>query len=415
MALSNFVMIPSLTLGGGSKTKTTKKLTNKDKEAMIGKTTWYQPPKELETYTSSAKTSSGTKKASSGGSGGTAVASSYKVSLKPYLDQMMAAYEQGATSNRDLAEQVYNTTLRNLDTSYERANQAYEEGKSIAENRYNTTANNLLTSLRRYQAENAKNVENQRKSYLSDQAALESARFEADRQNRISNAARGLGGSGLQQLSQLQNLLGQGQDISNLALENRGELEDLRTALANYMEDYNTDLEQAVFDRDTSLNSLLTARNNAWADVEAKRADAETTRQNTLSSINADLANKIASAQYTFGENAYSAEQTEKAQAAARAAQAAAQATQSDNINAQLSYLQKDLENTVKGLGSADKSTLTALRSSLGLGKKASTQEIANSLLNQSLGYGASVSGVGTNQLNTFDRNLKTILSNYGY
>ena len=375
----------------------------------IGKTTWYEPPKSLETYSSSSKKSAG----SSGGSGTTA--SSYKVSLKPYLDAMLAAYEQGAVSNRALAEQMYSNTLRGLDTSYERANQAYLEGKEIAENRYNTTANNLLTSLRRYQEENAKNVENQRKSYLTDQAALESARFEADRQNRISNAARGLGGSGLQQLSQLQNLLNQGQDISNLALENREELEDLRTALANYNEDYNTDLAEAVAARDMTLNSLLTDRNNAWADVEAKRTEAETTRQNTLSSINADLAQKIADAQFNFGENAYSAEQTERAQAAARAAQAAAQSTQNDNINALLTYYQKDLENTVKGLGSADSSTLNALKSSLGLGKNASTKTVANSLLNQSLGYGASVSGIGTNQLNTFDRNLKTILSNYGY
>ena len=364
----------------------------------------------LQSYSSSSKKSSG-----STGSGGTSTVSSYSVSLKPYLDAMLAAYEEGAASNRALAEQMYNTTLRNLDTDYEIANQNYLEGKDIAENRYNTTANNLLTSLRRYQADNQKNVENQRKSYLTDQAALESARFEADRQNRISNAARGLGGSGLQQLSQLQNLLNQGQDISNLALENREELEDLRTALANYEEDYKTDLEEADYARDIELRRLARERDNTWADVKAKRDAANTTLQNTLSSINADLAQKIADAQFNFGENSYSAEQTERAAAASRAAQAAAQSTQNDNINALLTYYQKDLENTVKGLGSADSSTLNTLKSSLGLGKKATTKDVANSLLNQSLGYGASVSGIGTNQLNTFDRNLKTILSNYGY
>lgn len=376
---------PTLEIGAGSKTKTTK--TTKTNDSNIGKSTPYTP---LQSYTTSSKKSSGSK--SSGGSS----SSSYSVSLKPYLDAMLAAYNQGAESDRALAEQVYNTTIRNLDTSLERAQQSYNEGKAIAENTYNTTANNLLTSLRRYQAENAKNVENQRKSYITEQAALESARFEADRQNRISNAARGLGGSGLQQLSQLQNLLGQGQDISNLALENRDEMEDLRTALANYTEDYETDLAQAVTARDTALNSLLTTLNNKVADVETGKADALTTRSNTLSGISSDLANKIASAQYDFGQNAYNAEQTARAQAAARAAQSAAASKEADNINALLTYYETDLQDAIKGLKKNDSKT-------------------ANALLSEYLEYGANIGGLSTNQFNTFNRNLRSILSNYGF
>lgn len=140
--------------------------------------------------------------------------------------------------------------------------------KATAKQTYDTTRNDLLTSLKRFQEQNAKDVENQQRSFLSNQAALESALSQADRQNRISSAARGLSGSGLQQLAQLQNLMSQGQDISDLATDNSQKMDILRKALQEYQTD-----------TDTKLNSALNIYNNALNSIEANlaksKADAE--------------------------------------------------------------------------------------------------------------------------------------------
>lgn len=140
--------------------------------------------------------------------------------------------------------------------------------KAAAKQTYDTTRNDLLTSLKRFQEQNKKDVENQQRSFLSNQAALESALSQADRQNRISNSARGLSGSGLQQLSQLQNLMSQGQDISDLATDNSQKMDTLRQALQQYQAD-----------TDTKLNSALNIYNNALQSIEANlaksKADAE--------------------------------------------------------------------------------------------------------------------------------------------
>lgn len=140
--------------------------------------------------------------------------------------------------------------------------------KATAKQTYDTTRNDLLTSLKRFQEQNAKDVQNQQRSFLSNQAALESALSQADRQNRISSAARGLSGSGLQQLAQLQNLMSQGQDISDLATDNSQKMDTLRKALQEY-----------ETDTDTKLNSALNIYNNALNSIEANlaksKADAE--------------------------------------------------------------------------------------------------------------------------------------------
>lgn len=416
----------------------------------------------------------------SSGGGGTTTLSSYETAVKPYLDQILAAYNQGADASNTLAqfqydtglenlaetlnrseqtynqkirdldtllgryEQDYGVSIKNLDEALRRAQGTYDTGATNARESYNVTESNLKRALERFQAQNAKDVENQRKSYLTDQAALESARLEADRQTRIDAAARGLGGSGLQQLAQLQNLLNQGQDISNLATENQGVLDKLRTQLAEAEEDTATDIADAARTRDNTLNALLTALDNAKvsdklgreealrtltnarADVETERSDALTAWQNaqgeynrgkktlldTLTaskqSIAADLADKIAKANYDFGSNNYSAIQAEKAAAAANAARSSA----SNNANALLDYYRLDLQDSLDSLGSMDSETLSNLKTSLGLGSKATIDQVADKLVNQSLGYGASVSGISPNQLSTYNTSLRDIRNN---
>ena len=213
---------------------------------------------------------------------------------------------------------------------------AYEEGaeanRNVVKQTYETARNDLLTSLKRFQEQNAKDVQNQQRAYLSNQASLESAIAQADRQNRISAAARGLGGSGLQQLAQLQNLLSQGQTISNMATENESVMDKLRTLLRNTEEDTNKKLENAL-----------------------------TTYNNALSSINSDLAMNKANIEYQAREAAENRAAAARNAAASTKAQIDAQ-NQQYNIqaqedakafNASLSRLQKDYDNELKSATSS--------------------------------------------------------------
>lgn len=224
------------------------------------------------------------------------------------LSGVLSAYDQSAAADRALAQQVYDTKVRNLNTALDRARDSYNVGVSNTNNAYNLTADNLRRSLERYQADNKRFVENQKRSYLADQASLEDARFQADRQTRIDAASRGLGGSGLQQLAQLQNLISQGNDISKLALENQGVMDDLRTDLANYTEDNEAQLRQAQQTRDTSLANLLTTLNYAEQDNTTGLQDALLTYQNTINKINADLANSKASVRSAYGSSSAASE-----------------------------------------------------------------------------------------------------------
>ena len=210
--------------------------------------------------------------------------------------------------------------------------QAAETNRAVTEQSYNSQRTNLLNELKRYQEQNAKDVANQQKAYLANQALVESAISEADRQNRINAAARGLGGSGLQQLSQLQTLMSQGQTISDMATQNQEAVDNLRTLLANYAED-NTN----------ALNDL------------------EKTKENTLMGINSDLATNKANLEYQAREAAASRAQmaaSTNAQIAAENARYEAEAkAQERALNSEIATLNKNYQkelDTIKDMSDKD-------------------------------------------------------------
>ena len=131
--------------------------------------------------------------------------------------------------------------------------QQADASRKIAQSTYDTTRNDLLTSLKRFQEQNAKDVANQKQSYLTEQSSLDYAREQANRQNRISASSRGLGGSGLQQLAQLQTLMGQSEDVSQAAASNQKAMDTLRQALQQKEEDTNSNLSKAQ----NTLNDAL--------------------------------------------------------------------------------------------------------------------------------------------------------------
>lgn len=238
------------------------------------------------------------------------------------IGNMLKAYEQQAEADRAVAKQTYDTARNDLLTSLKRF-----------QDDYNTSKDDLATALNRYREQNALDVKGQQKDYLSNQALLEAAMQQADRQNRISAAARGIGGSGLQQLAQLQTLLNQGQNISNLATENQTVMDALRTALANKEEDTTNALEKLrreytnkEEDINTNLNNILNTYNNALNSINANlatsKANAEVQRANSYipyspgssgitvaeaTSYGNDVANQLSRivASYKNSKNAY--------------------------------------------------------------------------------------------------------------
>lgn len=191
---------------------------------------------------------------------------------------------------------------------------AYNSAASAQKNSLQTVANqqrtDLLNSIKRFQEQTNRSQELQRDAFNSSRADLEEAAFQADRSNRISAAARGIGGSGLQQLSQLQTLMEQNNSISDLAKENTNVQTELAKNLANYEEETNTEIQ------------------NIMANLA-----------NSLSEIDADLGNRIANLRYQEDTRYEQARQAALENAANRA-----QSARSSASSARNSYNQALLE-----------------------------------------------------------------------
>lgn len=119
-----------------------------------------------------------------------------------------------------------------------------------------STRTELLNSIKRFQEDTARSQELQRNAFNSSRADLEEAAFQADRANRISANARGIGGSGLQQLAQLQTLMEQNSSISDLAQENTDVQTQLAQALARQEEDTNSDIQTLMTNLANSLQQI---------------------------------------------------------------------------------------------------------------------------------------------------------------
>ena len=148
---------------------------------------------------------------------------------------------------------------------------AFTNAANAQKNTLQTTANqtrsDLLNSIKRFQEDTARNQEIQRDAFNASRADLEEAAFQADRANRISANARGIGGSGLQQLSQLQTLMQQNNAISDLAGENTDVQMKLAENLARYEEDANTEIQNLMANLANSLSEIDASLGNQIANL----------------------------------------------------------------------------------------------------------------------------------------------------
>lgn len=146
-------------------------------------------------------------------------------------------------------------------------NKQAEANRAAAKTQYDTTINDLVTKMNRFRESNEKSRINQKQSYLANQSAIDTAKAQADRQSRISNAARGLGGSGLQNIAEIQNELGVQGDISKLAGENQFVMDDLTSQLKQAEEDTERGKTNAKRVYDDSLRSIASDLANRIAQV----------------------------------------------------------------------------------------------------------------------------------------------------
>lgn len=167
------------------------------------------------------------------------------------LSGIIADYKKNNQANIDTLNKTLSDTINTLKTSSEQ------------------TRNDLLTSLKRFQESNAENMRIQQQDFNASRASLEDEAFMNQRNSLANAASRGLGGSGLQQLAQLQNRLAAGKNISSLAQKNQNAQDALRRALAQQTED-----------TDTKVNNLETNLRNAIIEAQDKTA-AEVNKSNT--------------------------------------------------------------------------------------------------------------------------------------
>lgn len=136
----------------------------------------------------------------------------------------------------------------------------------------------LLDSIARVREDIATSKKQKQQNFQSTRADLEERAMMADRSNRISAAGRGLSGSGLQQLAQLQNMIASGKEISGVANEVRDEQDTLAQTLKRSEEDTTKNVNNLSISEQNQLNQIianLTSNKTSAAEQDrASRASA---------------------------------------------------------------------------------------------------------------------------------------------
>ena len=236
------------------------------------------------------------------GVGGTSTSVSGTTAENPYkldLSDILAAYTKSAEAQKKSISDSTSAQKKMLADTLAAQLKSIDTSESIQKE-------NLLTSLKRFQEDTAAARKQQQSSFNASRADLEAQAFMADRRAAQSAAARGLGGSGLQQLAQLQNMINQSGEINQLAASNTETLNNLAQVLARQEVDTTTNI------------------NNLARELQEKRETLTTEQKNTINALIAEEANKL----NEIETNTTSLKEQLKYQEAVRAENARTQAEQ---------------------------------------------------------------------------------------
>lgn len=314
--------------------------------------------------------------------------SSYNAAANPIdLSGIIADYNRNNQATINTYNKTLNDTINTLKTSNQQSR------------------NDLLTSLKRFQESNAENMRMQQQDFNASRASLEDEAFMNQRNSLANAAARGLGGSGLQQLAQLQNRIAAGKNVSTLAQKNQTAQDALRKSLTQKQEDYDTNISkleanlanaitQAQNDTASKINAANTANtnliNNLIYNEQVRQRNAQAQASSARANLNSLLANmKEGVTRLQGAENAFKNKME-------------------STVN---QYLQSKDKSSVTQLSSKQKKELL---NSLGKDGADSLNSIYNNYLSAvSDGDLAASYGLDNSYTNTATSNLKTIYNNY--
>lgn len=131
-----------------------------------------------------------------------------------------------------------------------------EANKKTIRDSYASQRNQLSQALKAYQENTATARKQQTDAFNSSRADLEEQAFMNNRAARQSAAARGIGGSGLQQLSQLASQIQSSKQTSDLAKENTNTQNELTKALKDYEEKTNTQINDLNKEEANKITAL---------------------------------------------------------------------------------------------------------------------------------------------------------------
>lgn len=150
--------------------------------------------------------------------------------------------------------------------------QSAEAQKGTLRGAYGSQRSQLLNSLKRFQEDTSLARSQQKEAFNANRADLESQAYMADRSAMQNAAARGLGGSGLQQLAQLQNQIKSGEGTSDLAKSNQTALEALTRALSNKDTDVTSAVNDLTSEEANKVNEIEKNTTNVQEDMKYNEA-----------------------------------------------------------------------------------------------------------------------------------------------
>lgn len=259
----------------------------------------YQP--KTTSYVSPPPTYSTTKKSGTGDTSYQPIAPSYKDDLESELSDIREKYGslmKGISGGGGVSAQRIN-----LDEAINALRGTAESKKALVREKESTARQTLLDYITKIQDQSAREKQRQIEQYGKTRSDIEEQSFMSQRAAASGASSRGLGGSGLQQLAQLQSQIAAGKETSEAAAKNTELQQELAKQLEAAQKEYTTqklasergeaaqlaDIESEL-GQQISATRLAEAQRYEQARMQAQAASASAAAQASAQRMNLALA-----------------------------------------------------------------------------------------------------------------------------
>ena len=180
--------------------------------------------------------------------------------LRDYINNLLSSSQSsggGVSANRIDVTPLINSMR-----------QSAQSQKDIINTKTSNTRQQLLDSLKRFQEDTAEARKQQRSAYNSARADIEEQAFLNNRTAAQQAAARGLGGSGLQQLAQIQSQIASSKATNEVAQDNKQVQEGINKAARQKEEDTTSNIKQLEEMTAQELAQIESNLNNAINEIK---------------------------------------------------------------------------------------------------------------------------------------------------